>query len=215
LIANVVTGTGNLTASGGSGGGAQVSFNGGAGGQGYIRIEAYDHNGFTGTTTPTNIASLSFPHPITPPNSPSLRIASVGGVNAPATPTGSLQAVPDVIVPAATANPVTVALEASNMPVGTVLQVILTPSRGARTTVSSGPLAGTESASTASASVTLPGGISVIAAIGVIDLTIAKASPIFLDGERLMRIEVAATFGGASELTYITQSGRRIRQATN
>jgi hypothetical protein len=215
LIANLITGTGNLGASGGNAGSANVSFNGGAGGQGYIRIEAYDHNGFTGTTTPTNIASLSFPHPITPPNSPSLRIASVGGVNTPATPTGSLQAVPDVIVPASTANPVTVALEASNMPVGTVLQVILTPSRGARTTVSSGPLAGTESASTASASVTLPGGISVIAAIGVIDLTIAKANPIFLDGERVNRIEVAATFGGASELTYVTQSGRRIKQSTN
>ena len=215
LIANVVTGTGNLTASGGGGGGAQVSFTGGAGGQGYIRIEAYDYSGFSGTTTPTNIASLTFPHPVTPPNSPSLRIASVGGINAPATPAGSLQAVPDIIVPAATANPVTVALEASNMPVGTVLQVILTPSRGARTTGSSGPLAGTESASTASASVTLPSGISVISATGVIDLTIAKAKPVFMDGERVNRIEVAATFGGASELTYVTESGRRIRQAAN
>lgn len=215
LIANTVTGTGNLGAGGGNAGGANQSFSGGAGGQGYVRIEAYDHNGFTGTTTPTNIASLSFPHPITPPNSPALRIASVGGVNAPATPTGSLQSVPDVIVPASTANPVTVALEASNMPVGTVVQVILTPSRGARTTVSSSGLAGTESASTASASVNLPGGISVISAIGVIDLTIAKANPMFMEGERINRIEVAATFGGASELTYVTQSGRRIKRTTN
>lgn len=215
LIANTMAGTGNLRADGGSQGGANIGFNGGSGGQGYIRIEAYDYSGFTGTTTPTNIASLSFPHPITPPNSPTLRIASVGGVNAPSTPNGSLQAAPDVIVPAATANPVNVALEAANMPVGTVLQVILTPTRGSRTTVSSGPLAGTESSSTASASVTLPSGISVISAIGVIDLTIAKATPIFLDGERVNRIEVAATFGGASELTYITESGRRLRQSGN
>lgn len=215
LIANTVTGSGNLGAGGGSAGGANQSFNGGAGGQGYVRIEAYDYNGFTGTTTPTNIASLSFPHPIAPPNSPSLRIASVGGVNAPATPTGSLQSVPDVIVPASTANPVTVALEASNMPVGTVVQVILTPSRGARTTVLSSGLAGSEGASTASASVNLPGGISVVAAIGVIDLTIAKAVPMFMEGERVNRIEVAATFGGASELTYVTQSGRRIKRSAN
>jgi hypothetical protein len=55
----------------------------------------------------------------------------------------------------------------------------------------------------------------VISAIGVIDLTIAKATPIFLNGERVNRIEVAATFGGASELTYITESGRRIRQSSN
>ena len=216
LIANTINGTtGNLNVSGGGGGGATVSFSGGVGGQGYIRIEAYDFNGFTGTTTPSTIASLTFPHPITPPNLPSLRIASVAGVNAPATPVGSLQAVPDVIVPASTSNPVTVALEGTNLPVGTVLQVTLAPARGARTTVSSSPLAGTESASTASANVTLPTGMSVISATGIIDLTIAKADPIFIQGERVRRIEVAAVFGGPSELTYITASGRRIKQPTN
>lgn len=215
LIANIINGTGSLNASGSGAGGASNGFSGGVGGQGYIRIEAYDFNSFTGATTPTNIASLTFPHPITPPNFPSLRIASVGGVNAPATPTGSLQAVPDVVVPASTSNPVTVALEGSNLPVGTVLQVTLTPSRGARTTVSSSPLAGTESASTASASVTLPSGMSVISATGIIDLLIAKADPIFIQGERVRRIEVAAVFGGPSELTYITASGRRVKQTTN
>jgi hypothetical protein len=126
-----------------------------------------------------------------------------------------LQGIPDIVVPTSQANPVNVALEGANLPVGTVVQVILTPATGARTTVSSGPLAGTESSSTASASVTLPNGMCVISAIGVIDLTIAKAKPMFLDGERVNRIEVAATFGGASELTYITESGRRIRQSSN
>jgi hypothetical protein len=63
--------------------------------------------------------------------------------------------------------------------------------------------------------VTLPGGISVISASTVIDLTLASAKPLFIEGERVNRIEVAATFGGASELTYVTQSGRRIRRATN
>jgi hypothetical protein len=126
-----------------------------------------------------------------------------------------LQGIPDIVVPTSQANPVNVALEGANLPVGTVVKVILTPATGARTTVSSGPLAGTESSSTASASVTLPSGMCVISAIGVIDLTIAKATPIFLNGERVNRIEVAATFGGASELTYITESGRRIRQSSN
>ena len=215
LIANTVNGAGSMNVNGGGAGGASVGFNGGNGGQGYIRIEAFDFNGFTGSTAPSNIASLTLPHPITPPNSPSLRIASIGGVNAPTNPTGSLQAVPDVIVPSSTANPVTVALEASNMPVGTVLQVTLAPSRGARTTVQSSALAGTESSSTASASVSLPAGISVISATGIIDLTIASAKPLFIDGERVHRVEVAATFGAASELTYITASGRRIKQANN
>jgi hypothetical protein len=180
-----------------------------------VRFEAYDYSNFTGNTSPSNIISFAFPHPITPPNAPSLRIASVGGVNAPAAPQGSLQGVPDVIVPSSQPNPVTVALEGANLPVGTIVQVTLTPATGNRTTVQSSGLAGTESASTASASVTLPGGISVISALAVIDLTVAKANPIFIEGERVNRIEVAATFGGLSELTYVTQSGRRIKRTVN
>lgn len=212
FISNTITGNGSSNVSGGSGGGANVSFNGGGGGQGFVRIEAYDYSAFTGPSVPTNIISFAFPHPITPPNTPSLRIASIGGVNAPANPLGSLQGVPDVIVPSSQTNPVTVALEGANLPLGTIVNVILTPSRGARTTVQSSGLAGTEGASTATASLTLPSGISVVSAAAVIDLTLAKAQPIFLDGERVRRIEVAAVFGGASELTYVTESGRRIKR---
>ena len=215
LISNTLTGAGSLNVFGGGGGGANFAFGGGQAGQGYVRLEAYDKSGFTGATAPANIASLSFPHPIAPPNSPSLRIASVGGVNAPASPAGSFQAVPDVIVPSSQPNPVTVALEGANIPVGTIIGVVLTPTRGNRTTVQSSGLAGTESASTASASVSLPGGISVITASAVIDLTVASAKPLFIDGERVNRIEVAATFGGPSELTYVTQSGRRIKRLAN
>ena len=213
LIANTINGAGPINVTGG-GGGCYASC-GGPGGQGYVRIEAYNYSGFTGATVPTNIASLSFPHPITPPNSPSLRIASVGGVNAPASPNGSLQSVPDVIVPSSQPNPVTVALEGANIPVGTVIQVTLTPSNGTPTATQSSPLAGTPAASTASASVNLPGGISVVSASTIVDLTIAKATPLFLDGERVNRIEVAATFGGPSELTYVTQSGRRVKRSAN
>jgi hypothetical protein len=215
LISNTIAGTGTLSVGGAGAGSASNGFGGGLAGQGYVRLEAYDTNSFTGVTAPGNIASLSLPHPITPPNSPSLRIAAVGGVDAPASPAGSLQAVPDVIVPASQPNPVTIALEGANIPVGTIVQVVLTPSRGNRTTVQSSGLAGTESASTASASVTLPGGISVITASTVIDLTIGKANPIFIEGERVNRIEVAASLGAHSELTYVTQSGRRITRSAN
>jgi hypothetical protein len=215
LIANTITGGGNLSVSGGGGGGYNYSYGGGSGGQGYIRLEAYDYGSFTGSSTPSNIISFAFPHPVNPPGSPTLRIASIGGVNAPASPLGSLQGVPDVIVPSAQANPVTVALEGANLPLGTTVQVILTPARGSRTSVQSSPLAGSESASTASASLSLPGGISVVSASAVIDLTTAKASPVFIEGERVNRIEVAAVFGGASEVTYVTQSGRRVKRANN
>jgi hypothetical protein len=118
--------------------------------------------------------------------------------------------VPDVIVPATQANPVSVALEAANIPVGTVVQVLLIPSSGASTTVPSSALAGTNAASTGTANVTLPAGMSVLSATATIDLTIAGAKPVFIEGERVNRIEVAAVYGGPSQLTYITQSGRRI-----
>jgi hypothetical protein len=215
FIANTLNGSGNLNVSGGGGGSYNYSFGGGSGGQGYIRLEAYDYGAFNGSSTPSNIVSFAFPHPVAPSNSPQLRIASVGGVNSPSSPLGSLQGVPDVVVPSSQANPVTVALEGSNLPLGTLVQVTLTPARGSRTTVQSSPLAGAENASTASASVSLPGGISVISASAVIDLTTAKATPIFIEGERVNRLEVAATFGGASEVTYVTQSGRRIKRTTN
>ena len=214
LISNTFTGTGTMNVSGGTGAGGNFH-SGGSGGQGYVRVEAFDKNNFTGSTTPTNIISFALPHPITPPNAPSLRIASVGGVNAPATPVGSLQGVPDIIVSSSQPNPLTVALEGANLPVGTIVQVTLTPSTGNRTTVQSSGLAGTEAASTASASVTLPGGITVVSASAVIDLTLAKLNPLFIDGEGVNRIEVAATFGGPSELTYVTQSGRRIKRLAN
>ena len=215
LIANTVSGGGNLNVGGGAGGGANISFGGASGGQGYIRIEAFDFNGFVGSSTPTNIISFALPHPVTSPTSPTLRIASIGGVNAPSTPLGTLQGVPDVIVPSSQTNPVTVALEGSNLPLGTIIQVTLTPSKGARTTVQSTGLAGTEAASTATASINLPGGISVVSALAVIDLALAKLDPIFLDGERVRRIEVAATFGKPSELIYVTESGRRIKRSTD
>jgi hypothetical protein len=179
-----------------------------------VRVEAYDYGSLTASTSPTNIISFALPHPVTISNAPALRIASVGGVGSPASPTGSLQGVPDIVVPTSQANPMTVALEGVNLPVGTVVQVTLTPSRGNRSTVQSSPLAGTEAASTASASLSLPTGLSVVSATAVIDLT-AKSEPLFMDGERVNRIEVAATFGGPSEVTYITRSGRRIQRWVN
>lgn len=214
LIANTVKGGGSIPVSGGAGTGCFSGQSSGSGGQGFVRVEAFDYSALTASTTPAGIISFALPHPVTISNAPTLRIASVGGIGAPASPTGSLQGVPDIIVPTTQSNPVTVALEGANLPVGTVVQVTLTPSRGNRTTVQSTALAGSEAASTASASLSLPTGISVISASAVIDLT-ARAEPLFMNGERVNRIEVAATFGGPSEVTYVTQSGRRIQRATN
>jgi hypothetical protein len=52
--------------------------------------------------------------------------------------------------------------------------------------------------------------MSVLVATAVIDTTIAGVGPIFMDGERVTRMEVAASLGGVSQVTCVTASGRRI-----
>ncbi len=208
LIANTITGSaGTLNVSGGAAGslfGALPA--GGGGGAGFVRVEAFNFSSFT-PNVPTNSVTFALPNPITIPNAPALRIASVAGVVAPAAPLGSLAGVPDIVVPSTTVNPVTVALEAANIPVGTVVQVTMIPVNGARATAQSGPLSGTQAASTTTASLSLASGMSVLTASAVVDVS---QQAIVIDGERVNQIEVVATYRGASRLTYVTQSGRRI-----
>ncbi len=207
LIANTITGFGSLNVTGGSPGGQSTFPAGGSGGAGFVRVEAFNFSSFT-PNVPTNSVTFALPNPVTIPNGPTLRIASVAGVAAPATPLGSLAGVPDIVVPSTTANPVTVAVEAANIPLGTIVQVTLIPLNGARASAQTGPLAGTQTASTATASLSLSSGMSVLTASAVVDVS---QQAMVIDGERINRIEVAATYGGPSELTYITQSGRRIK----
>jgi hypothetical protein len=54
----------------------------------------------------------------------------------------------------------------------------------------------------------LPSGMCVLTASAVVDVS---SQAMFIDGERVNRIEIAAAYGRASELTYLTQSGRRIK----
>jgi hypothetical protein len=119
------------------------------------------------------------------------------------------------VLPTAQTGPVTVALAANNIPLTTAVQVTVIPPNGASTTVQSGALTGTQSSSTATASVTLPNGTSLIYATATIDLTLLSyLKPLFIEGERVRNMEISATFGGRSELTYITESGKRIKRAS-
>lgn len=210
LVANTIVGDGMIRAQGGS---ASTMSNsaGGHGSNGYIRIEAYDFRNFTPIVNGPQ-ASYALPNPAIPSNAPRLRIASVAGVSAPASPLGALHSPPDIVLPTAQTNPVEVVIEANNIAVGTMLSVIVTPERGTPSTVQSGGLTGTEANSTARANISLPTGVSVVSATAVVDLTTAKAQPLFIEGERIARMEIAATFGGASEVTYITATGRRVKK---
>lgn len=212
LVSNTITGTGNLQVTGGNGfAGFSGEIRGGNGAVGFVRVEAFDFSNFN-PSVPSLSVTFALPNPAIVPNAPSLRIASVAGVAAPVAPLGSLAGVPDIVVASTTTNPVSVQIEGANVPVGTVVQLTLIPTNGPRATAQSSPLAGTQAASTATASINLPSGMSVLTGTAVIDLSQASAQPMFMDGERVNRIEVAAVYGGASEVTYITQSGRRIKK---
>lgn len=207
VIATTIAGGGTLAVSGVSG----TTITGCSSSGGFVRLEAFNFTNL-GISTPGTTASFAQPGPITLPNAPQLRLTSVAGIAAPASSTGSFSRSPDVVIPATTPNPADIALQAVNIPVGTVVQVVIQPEAQARTIIQSTPLAGSTTASTATASATLPDGLTLITATATFNLQTAQAAPLFINGERIDRIEVATTYGGASEVTYIARSGKRIKK---
>jgi hypothetical protein len=157
------------------------------------------------------VPSTDKPGALALPGSPSLSIASVAGVAAPAAPTSSF-ANPDILVPAGTPNPMTIALAASNIPLGTTVTVTVKPQNGAASSATSTGLAGTLSASTATASLTIPTNQpSVLSASATFTLaSLPGAGPLFAEGEQIELVRVSAVLGGPSRVIYITRSGREI-----
>ncbi|MDX1999915.1 MAG: hypothetical protein SF066_19535 [Thermoanaerobaculia bacterium] len=151
LVATTLEGNGALTTAGGTG----ANGGGTPGSVGRIRLEALNHR-FTGTTDINT--GYSSPNAILPPaGGPRVRVVSVDGVAVPANPSGSYP-LPDVTINKA--GPVTFAIEAENVPVGTVVKLRLFSESHQTAVIDSTPLAGTLASSTATASVTLPTGVS-------------------------------------------------------
>lgn len=118
LVANNVTGTGTLRAEGGQ--------NVQTGGSGRIRIEAAQTIDFPDLGIP--FWTSSTPGPIfPPPGSPTLRAASVDTTPVPADPEAGISTTD---VDLATDQPVTINIEATNIPVGTTVQVLFVPEHG-------------------------------------------------------------------------------------
>lgn len=207
LVANIITGVGQILVDGGQGGRGNGAA-GGTGGLGFVRMEAFNLTGFSAANSVPISAGL--PSSATPANTPILQIVSVGGVAAPANPVGSFQGSPDVVLPANQPNPVIIVVNGSNIPSGTSVNVTSTSASGASTS-GTATLSGTTASSTGSASVSLSTGFSVLTATTVVDLAqTGDLKPLFINGEKVDKIEVAAQFGGSSTVTYITHSGRRI-----
>ena len=212
LVAPQIIGPGVLRAIGGT-----PCSGGTAGDDGRIRLEAPALD-FTGSAIPVPSTSL-VAGPVSPvgnpvlANVPTLAIASIGGQALPST-IGASYFAPDVTLPLGTANPVPVALSATNTPVGapTAMAVRLLPQTGSWTDVPVTSHTGTFASSTASADVTFPvGRISVVQAIASFTLTGQTASLFpLIDGEPVERVMVAATPGAPSTVSLVTQSGREV-----
>jgi hypothetical protein len=208
MVASIVSGSGRIKVSGGSG------YNGLPAAGGKIRIEALT-NTYTGTITGASSGSVvSFTSPAIPSNLPTLQITSVGGIDAPANPTGDI-GTPDIVFPAPPTNPVTIDIAASNIPLGTTVDLRITPAIGMATTVTSTGLAGTFGDSTATASATIPPGFGAITAIA--SVMINASSPTFaglalpkIDGAAPERVDVVSTGSGTTRLFLVGREGTRI-----
>lgn len=142
LVANSINVAGTLSATGADGFGSTA-----AGNHGVIHIEAPPGAlAFTGTSNPP--VGLSAINPtIVPTSSPSLVIVSVGGFPVPS---GSGQRFDtyDMLLPNQLTDPISVVVQASNIPVGTQVSIgVVNGSPGATTTASA--LQGTLASSTA------------------------------------------------------------------
>jgi hypothetical protein len=204
LVANTITGAPLIWAYGGTGSNDPRNF----GGNGYIRVEAFDLSQFQINSRGVDNFSFGRPNPVMLANNPGLRIVSVGGVNAPAQPVGSFYtAQPDLVVSESVTNPVNVVIQATNIPGTPTIQVTRITEAGERATDTC-----TLSNNTCTTRVSLPlSKTSLIIATTTVDGLLAFGRPIFIDGERVNKVEIAAAFGGQSEVTYITDSGRRLK----
>jgi hypothetical protein len=127
----------------------------GSAGNGWIRVDTAA-NSFTGTITPGAIFGPLFNVPL-PSAVPAVSITSINSVAVPSVPTGSFTA-PDVTITSTAAVPVAIA--AANIPVGTVVNLIISSETGTDQVVQATPLAGTTASSTATASIIWPLGVS-------------------------------------------------------
>ncbi len=204
LMAQNITGSGTLDAS---------STNGG---YGRIRLESNSLSLY-GTSTPA--FTYGVPGSVFGIAPPTITITSIGGVNTPATPTGSYTTA-DVTLPNTTTNPVPVNISATNIPVGTVFSVKVVP-QGWKTNTQAADLpavtttlTGTDASSSGTANVTIP---TTCTTIGTVCTSVITAQATFtvvafnFQGEEIGAVRVASNADGISETFYITKSGKEIK----
>ncbi|MEI6603468.1 MAG: hypothetical protein WCL54_08285, partial [Clostridia bacterium] len=123
---------------------------------GYVRLDVLDDQ-FVGTLT--DVSSRGFNTIlIAPKQTVSLAIQSIGGNVVPANPTGILYT-PDTTISAQQANPISVVVSCVNLPLNSPITVVVKPVDGPTVILgSTSNKTGTQAASTATVSITIPRG---------------------------------------------------------
>ncbi len=208
ILATAINGNGTLSAVGGvAGTGAIGNGNGTNASVGRIRLE-YETTNRTAASNPIHTQLLPgvLPGPVFVAGTPTLTISSVAGITAPASPTGNA----DITLPSTTPNPVTVVFITAGVPVGNTVQLTVTPAFGDRITAISPALTGSTAGATASVSVNLPVGPSVLSAQTTFTIVAALGDLLrnFAGNERVEKVTLVATLGGPSKAKLITVSGK-------
>lgn len=219
LVASRVEGTGNLSANGGcvhnnnqprqgcyytGENSSGPDYNGGAPGR--IRIET-ESIGFSGGSQPGYV--LGKPGALFLTNMPSLRIASVAGIDVPLEPSGTA----DVSLPTPPAGPVDVVFKTVNVPLGNGINLRMVPAYGTAIELKSPDISGSAAEGTASLSVTLPTGPSTLTASITYTLPVSTASAAALSGyannEIVEQVEMTVALQGEPQAKLVTASGKR------
>jgi hypothetical protein len=136
--------------------GGHSSNGGGNGGNGFVRLDALDDQ-FVGNLD-ESASRGSNPVLVAPANqNVRLAIQSIGGNAVPSNPTGVL-VTPDVAIPAQQATPIPVVVSCVNLPLNTLITVVVKPVYGPTTQVSAVNNTGTLASSTATVSIVIPRG---------------------------------------------------------
>ena len=206
LVSSLLRGMGLIDVSGGLGEpNVNAPWGGGDGGTGRVRIEA-DNFDFTGQVTPVGVAYSSTPQPLFIATMPGIRVATVAGISVATNPNG----VNDVILPSSITNPVTIEFEATNVPIGSTVQLLITPNVGASVTTTSTALSGTFESSTATVDVDLPQGSSTLLASVAFATSQQQAMALsrYTKGELVAKVELKNEMGTSPLVNLITETGK-------
>lgn len=215
IVATQISGNGNIYATGINGAEPyyntgpdcavhpNYAYHGGAGSTGRIRLEAET---FTRTAASVPVHSFGTPSSAFVAGLPTLRITSVAGTAAPANPTGNA----DITLPSTTPNPVTVDFATTGVPTGNTVTLRVTPAYGDTITVVTPAITGSTAAGTASVSVALPSGPSVLSASTTYTIVVAmgQALSVYAKGEIVEKVRLSTTMNGPTLATLITRSGK-------